>query len=96
MARHREYYTGEGGGFRQVRAVVSLVNSCLPMHQKCFNYTLTNFLFGLCRSMRIINPLVIRPNPHFGAPTCLSTLKVLGAKERTPTPYPSIVFTLDS
>ncbi len=26
MERHKEYYMGEGGGFPQVRAVVSLVS----------------------------------------------------------------------
>ncbi len=29
--RHKEYYTGEGGGFPQVHAVVNLVNSSLPV-----------------------------------------------------------------
>jgi hypothetical protein len=29
MESHREYYKGEGGGFPQVRAVVSLVSSRL-------------------------------------------------------------------
>jgi hypothetical protein len=29
--RHREYYTGEGGGFPQVQAVVRLVSPKLPM-----------------------------------------------------------------
>jgi hypothetical protein len=31
MASHRVYYKGEGGGFSQVRAVVNLVSSGLPM-----------------------------------------------------------------
>jgi hypothetical protein len=31
MERHKEYYEGEGGGFPQVRAVVSLVNPRLRM-----------------------------------------------------------------
>jgi hypothetical protein len=31
MARHKVYYKGEGGGFPQVRAMVSLVTSSLPM-----------------------------------------------------------------
>jgi len=35
MARHKEYYTGEGGGFPQVRAVVSLVSPCLPVAHMC-------------------------------------------------------------
>jgi hypothetical protein len=30
MERHRVYYKGEGGGFPQVWAVVSLVNPSLP------------------------------------------------------------------
>jgi hypothetical protein len=29
--RHREYYTGEGGGFPRIQAVVSLVNLELPV-----------------------------------------------------------------
>jgi hypothetical protein len=33
MARHKEYYKGEGGDFPQVRAVVSLVSlSLLEVH----------------------------------------------------------------
>ncbi len=31
MERHRVYYKGEGGGFPQVRAMVSLVSSNLPV-----------------------------------------------------------------
>jgi len=31
VVRHRVYYKGEGGGFRQVRVVMSLVSPCLPM-----------------------------------------------------------------
>jgi hypothetical protein len=49
MERHKVYYKGEGGGFPQVRAVVSLVGPSLPVpcpNQKCFNYALTNLLFG--------------------------------------------------
>jgi hypothetical protein len=35
----------------------------LLMHQKCCNYALSNFLFGLCKSVWIIDLLVTRPNP---------------------------------
>jgi len=35
VANHREYYKGEGGGFPQVRAVVSLVSMCMPMIRPC-------------------------------------------------------------
>jgi hypothetical protein len=33
------------------------------MDQKCSNYALTNLLFGLCRFVRVIDLLVILPNP---------------------------------
>ncbi len=35
MARHKIYYKGEGGGFPQVQAVVSLVNLCLHVVHLC-------------------------------------------------------------
>jgi len=35
MAKHRIYYKGEGGGFPQVQAVVSLVSPCLPIVRPC-------------------------------------------------------------
>jgi len=53
------------------------------MHQKCFNYALTNLLFSLCRLGWIIDPLVICPKPHLRVPACPSTLEVLRARERT-------------
>jgi len=31
VKRHKTYYKGEGGGFPQVQAVVSLVNPSLPV-----------------------------------------------------------------
>jgi hypothetical protein len=66
VARHREYYKGEGGGFPPS---LGRGESCESMfahgsfvHQKCSNYALTN-LFGLCRSMWIIDFLVTLPSP---------------------------------
>jgi hypothetical protein len=35
MARHIIHYKGEGDGFPQVQAVVSLVSLCLPMVRLC-------------------------------------------------------------
>jgi hypothetical protein len=52
VKRHIVYYKGEGGGFPQVRAVVSLVSSRLlvacPSTKSVpsSNYALTNLLFG--------------------------------------------------
>ncbi len=62
------------------------------VHQKCSNYPLTNLLFGLCRSVWIIDSLVIRLNPHLKTPACPFTPEVIWTKERTPTPYPFDVF----
>jgi hypothetical protein len=41
----------------------------------------------------MIDSLVTCPSPHFGALAHPSTPEVLRARERTPTLYPSIVFT---
>jgi hypothetical protein len=66
MARHREYYK------RKVVASpksglwgVLWVHVCLWLvcALKMFHYALTNLLFGLCRSVWIIDALVIRPSP---------------------------------
>jgi hypothetical protein len=35
VARHKVYYKGEGCGFPQVQAVVSLLNLCLPVIHLC-------------------------------------------------------------
>jgi hypothetical protein len=35
MANHKEYYKEEGGAFSQVRAVVSLMNPCVPVAYSC-------------------------------------------------------------
>jgi hypothetical protein len=47
VACHREYYKGEGGGFPQVRAIVS----CESMYARdlCSTYALIDLLFGLWR-----------------------------------------------
>jgi hypothetical protein len=35
VAKNKVYYKGEGSGFPQVRAVVSLVSPCLPVARSC-------------------------------------------------------------
>ncbi len=35
VAKHKEYYKGEGGGFPQVPAVASLMSPCLPVVHPC-------------------------------------------------------------
>jgi hypothetical protein len=60
---------------------------------RCFNYTLTNLLFGLFRSSWVIKSLVNVPSPHPGALAHPFTFEVLQAKERAPTLSPFVVFT---
>ncbi len=75
------------------------MNLCLLVdfvHQKCSNYALTNLLFGLCRSMWVIDLLVTIPSPYPGTPAHPFTPKLLRAREHTPIPHSFIVFTLDS
>jgi hypothetical protein len=35
MACHKEYYKGEGGGFSQVRGVMSLLSACMSVTHLC-------------------------------------------------------------
>ncbi len=68
----------------------------LFVHQKCLSYELMNLLFGLCRSVWVIDLLITLLNPYLEAPTHPFTPKVLRAREHSWTPHSSIVFTLDS
>jgi hypothetical protein len=101
VARHIVYYKGEGGAFPQVRSVVNLVSLCLLVARpctkmfyapKCSKHTLTNLLFGLCKSVWVIELLVNLPSPILELQqACISTLEVLRARGCAPTPSPSIV-----
>jgi hypothetical protein len=51
---------------------------------KCSNYALTNLLFGLCRSVWVIDLLINFPSPILAHPF---TPKVLRAKERPNSPF---------
>ncbi len=97
VARHKKCYKG---GRWWLPPNPGCVESCESMfahgssvHQECSNYALTNLLFGLCRSMWIINLLFTPPSPHPGTWTRPSTPKVLRTKERAPTLYPLAIFT---
>jgi hypothetical protein len=52
VASHRVYYKGEGGGFPQVRAVVSLVCSCSPwfvLVPKVLKLCTNHFVWVVCK-----------------------------------------------
>jgi len=79
VARHREKYKGRRwwllpslGRGESCEFVFARGSS---VHQKCSNYMLTNLLFGLCRSMWIIELLVALPSPHPIIPARRSTPK---------------------
>jgi hypothetical protein len=68
VASHKKYYKG---GRRWLPPNSGRGDSCefvyacgSSMHQKCFSYASINLLFGLCKSIWIIDPLVTCPNPH--------------------------------
>ncbi len=96
--RHKEYYKGgrwwlppsPGCG----ESCESVVAHGLFVHQNCSNYALTNLLFSLCRSVWVIDLLVILLNPHLETSSHLSTPKVFWAKEHATIFYPSVIFTL--
>jgi hypothetical protein len=74
MDNHKEYYKGEGGW---LPPSLGYGESCkfvyahgLFVHQKCYNYALTNFLFCLWRLIQICGPLVTRSSPHPGVLAC--------------------------
>jgi len=51
MASHKVYYKGKGGGFPQVRAVVSLVCPCCPwlvLTPKVFQLCTNHFVWVVC------------------------------------------------
>jgi hypothetical protein len=66
MAKHKKYYKGEGGGFPPSSSRGEFYEFMFArgssVHQKFSNYALTNLLFGLCRSVWVIDLLVIRPS----------------------------------
>jgi hypothetical protein len=54
VERHKVYYKGEGGGFPQVRAVVSLVCPCCPwfvLAPKVFQLCTNHLVWVMCRPM---------------------------------------------
>ncbi len=63
------------------------------LHQKCSNYALINLLFGLCKSVWIIDSLITHPSPYHKALARPSTPDLLRTMERTPIHCPFVIFT---
>jgi len=97
VERHKVYYKGEGGGFPQVQAVVSLVSpSCLwfvlapKVLQLCTNHS----VLVLCRSMWVSEACHFFLVPSWSSSTPLYPSKVLRARERGPTFCFSAIYNL--
>jgi hypothetical protein len=95
MERRRVYYNGEGGGFSQVRAVMSLVCSGCPwlvLEPKVLQLCTYRFVLVLCKSVWVSKAchFFLVPSRSFSTPLYPSI--VLRATERAPTFCPSVIF----
>jgi len=84
MERHKIYYKGEGGGFPQVRAMVSLVNPSCPwfvLTPKVFQLCIDHFVLVLCRPVWISEACQIFLVPSWSSNMPLYPSKVLRARE---------------
>jgi hypothetical protein len=91
------YYKGEGGGFPQVWAVVSLVCSGCPwlvLAPKVFQLCTSHLVLVLCRSVWVNKACHFFLVPSRSSSMPLYPSIMLQARERAPTPCPSAVFSL--
>jgi len=94
VERCRVYYKGEGGGFPQVRAMVSLVCSCCSwfvLTPKVLQLCTNHFALVLCRFVWGDKACQLFLVPSWSSSMPLYPSKVLRTKECAPTPYSSIV-----
>jgi hypothetical protein len=99
VERHKVYYKGEGGGFPQVRGVVSLVNPSCPwlfLTPKVLHLCSNHFVLVLCRSVWVVEACQFFLLLSRSSSTPFYPSKVLRTKKRALTPYSSIIFYLDS
>jgi hypothetical protein len=99
MKRHTVYYKGEGGGFPQVQAVVSLVNLSRPwlvLTPKVFQLCNNHLMLVLCRSVWVVEACQFFLVPPWNSSMPLYPSKVMWARERASTLYSFDVFSLDS
>jgi len=94
VERRRVYYKGEGGGFPQVRAMVSLVSpSCLwlILTPKVFQLCTNHFVLVLCKLVWVSEACQFFLVPSRSSSTPLYPSKVLWAMEHALTPYFSTI-----
>ncbi len=89
----------EGGGFPQVRAVMSLVSLSCPwfvLAPKVLQLCTNHLVLVLCKFVWVVEACQFFLVPSRSSNTPLYPSKVLRTKKRALTPYSSIVFSLDS
>jgi hypothetical protein len=99
VANHKVYYKGEGGGFPQVWAMVSLVCPCcswLVLTPKVLQLCINHFVWVVCRLMWVSEAcqLFLVPSRSSNMPMYPSKCCELGSVPRFPPS--SVVFYLDS
>ncbi len=97
VERCKVYYKGEGGGFPQVRAVVSLVCPCclwLVLAPKVLQLCTNHLMLVLCRFVRVDKVCQLFLVPSRSSSTPLYPSKVLRAREHALIPYSFVVFYL--
>jgi hypothetical protein len=97
MDKRKVYYKGEGGGFPQVRAVMSLVCLGCPwlvLTPKVLQLCINHLVLVLCRSVWVNKACHFFLVPSRSSSTPFYPSIVLWAKEHAPTPCPSVVFNL--
>jgi hypothetical protein len=95
VERRRVYYKGEGGGFPQVWAVVSLVCSSCPwlvLAPKVLQLCTDHLVLVLCRSVWVNKSCHFFLVPSRSSNTPLYPSIMLRAREHASTPCPSVVF----
>jgi len=97
VGSHRIYYKREGGGFPQVRSMVSLVSPSCPwliLAPKVLHLCTNHLMLVLCRPVWVSEACQFFLVTSWSSSTPLYPSKVLRAKEHAPTPYSCIVFYL--
>jgi hypothetical protein len=97
VERRKVYYKGEGGGFPQVRAVVSLVcPSCLwlVLAPKVLQLCINHFLLVLCKFVWVSEACHFFLVSSRSSSTPLYPSIMLWTKERALTLYSSVIFSL--
>ncbi len=97
VERRRVYYKGEGGGFPQVQAMVSLVNPSCPwliLTPKVLQLWINHLVLVLCIPMWVSEACQFFLVPSRSSSMPLYPSKMLRAWERAQIPCSSIVFCL--